>query len=535
MRATPAALLVLAAALALAGCGGSSSGICDCRLGEVCVRGRCFPGDPEPLATRATCGPFTQTVGTVPNPEPAAGQCTAAVQSSTAPPEFPIRRYPDQPVGTTLTFDVPPGTASITIVLQAVSVPATTVTFLVPRPPPTPPTTFRINNTAVPLTIRAPDGAIWYDATQPAPADGFESLVFFASDAPVVGTLTLPNTTRSLELSATGGLPAGTWSFVVSDLAYECTLPARAAGCGPAVAPPAEFALYATGRYDAQVVLKPGARPSPGRLDVAFYLHGCPGASYTGTTCNETPLRAATATTDPDAQRMLATYASLMAGAGLCLGTVTWYDLPEWAQTRWAQGLDLDATACDAGLGQLLQLSQPGNAMNLFLLPAIVETSSPDLASTVGLDGTIPGPATVSATVQSGAVVSAANLRANPQRCGAGLGLVRPACGADVTSYIAAHETGHFLGLYHTAEQSGTAFDPLGDTPQCRCDTCAPEALRGQCGSAAVQIGTAGECNQSTLTCGGVGNLMFWVLTSSSAAKVSPQQSELMRANPLVR
>jgi hypothetical protein len=30
-----------------------------------------------------------------------------------------------------------------------------------------------------------------------------------------------------------------------------------------------------------------------------------------------------------------------------------------------------------------------------------------------------------------------------------------------------AHEIGHYLGLYHTSESSGTSHDPLADTPQC--------------------------------------------------------------------
>ncbi len=31
----------------------------------------------------------------------------------------------------------------------------------------------------------------------------------------------------------------------------------------------------------------------------------------------------------------------------------------------------------------------------------------------------------------------------------------------------AAHEMGHWLGLFHTTERNGREFDPLGDTPEC--------------------------------------------------------------------
>jgi hypothetical protein len=35
--------------------------------------------------------------------------------------------------------------------------------------------------------------------------------------------------------------------------------------------------------------------------------------------------------------------------------------------------------------------------------------------------------------------------------------------------------------------------------------------------------------------CGGGDNLMFWLLGDHSAAAVSPQQGQVMRANPAVR
>jgi hypothetical protein len=38
-----------------------------------------------------------------------------------------------------------------------------------------------------------------------------------------------------------------------------------------------------------------------------------------------------------------------------------------------------------------------------------------------------------------------------------------------------AHEIGHFMGLYHTSESSGTQHDPIPDSPQCDGGVCSPE------------------------------------------------------------
>jgi hypothetical protein len=216
---------------------------------------------------------------------------------------------------------------------------------------------------------------------------------------------------------------------------------------------------------------------------------------------------------------------------------VTWYDLPAWAQTKWKGGLDLDATTCDAQLGQLLSISQStdGGQMNLFLMPDLLAKPAPGSTThtvIVGIDGTIPGPGSFAGTVQSGAAVSAANLRAGSARCTGALAL--SACGADQTAYIAAHETGHYLGLYHTSESAGADFDPLDDTFQCQCSKCLTGAAQSLCGGAGAEV-MASSCNQSTTTCGGGKNLMFWLLDGSvSQGSLSPQQSSVMRSSPIV-
>jgi hypothetical protein len=506
----------------------------------------------EPTATKATCAAFTQVAGpAITNAAPAAGSCPVPVTDASTP-ELAAAVAPSgaQTVGTSVQFVIPANTAGFTIVLQGVSVPAPTL------PVRDSTGVSQIDNTAVPLKLSAPDGTVWYDDTQALAADGGEELVFFGSSSPLVGSLNVPNTSRGLTVVGTDAVPTGTWTLVVSDYAYECaTVQSLSSQCGPqaALTPAPDFNAYRSGMYRTSVILRPGARPAQATMNVGLYVTRCPGAEYdnfgnccaptaqgvplldgTGHCTQRRQLTAANAASgqDPDAKRFVTTLASLLANGGICLGTVTWYDLPDWAQTKWSAGLDLDATSCDAKLEQLLTLSQPvaGGQMNLFLMPDLLAKSGNSTTQIVGIDGAIPGPATFSGTVQSGAAVSAANLRDGASACTGGLSL---ACGADVTAYIGAHESGHYLGLYHTTESSGDAFDPISDTLPCQCRSCLSVARASQCGTSSAQV-TGTDCNKSTATCGGGSNLMFWLLDSVSAGKVSPQQSEVMLSSPLV-
>jgi hypothetical protein len=169
--------------------------------------------------------------------------------------------------------------------------------------------------------------------------------------------------------------------------------------------------------------------------------------------------------------------------------------------------------------------------MNLFLVPTmLISEGDGTPGSVVGIDGTIPGPSGFSGTVQSGAAVSAEGLRDNDQCTNA----ISLACGSDLTAYIAAHEAGHFLGLYHTTESDGGSFDSVRDTPVCACDTCAPAASQAFCRTGGGLV-TGSDCLRSLQSCGGGRNLMFWLLGNVSTGTVSPEQGRIMRANPLVR
>jgi hypothetical protein len=187
-------------------------------------------------------------------------------------------------------------------------------------------------------------------------------------------------------------------------------------------------------------------------------------------------------------------------------------------------------------------LSQPGNNTLNFFFVASITSSSQAGTHTVGIDGTIPGPATVGGTVHSGAAVSSADLGvatgpATATGCGSGIDYSSTGCGPDRVAYIAAHEGGHALGLYHTVESLGDAFDPLSDTPQCPCATCIPDAgVTQTCGTdptKSYQLSPK-ACTASP-SCGSGDNLMFWELGAGSTGTLTAQQTQVMRGNPVVQ
>jgi hypothetical protein len=183
----------------------------------------------------------------------------------------------------------------------------------------------------------------------------------------------------------------------------------------------------------------------------------------------------------------------------------------------------------------MFTLSLPGkNELNLFFVDDILQqANSTSNTSIVGIDGTIPGPASFGGTVHSGAVVNASDVGIGT--CGSAIDVIR--CGSDRVAYIAAHEGGHFMGLYHTTESVGGFFDPVNDTGQCLCTACAPAAQRAGCfqnnpAQAPTQV-FGPSCN--TATCKGAEYLMFWVIDNvASVGNITTEQAQIMRANPLV-
>jgi hypothetical protein len=417
--------------------------------------------------------------------------------AASALPTGQVQQFSTHKVGDTITFDVPPGTGSLTIMHQAQ---LATLNVVYQNQV--------IDNSAVPLTITKPDGSKAYDDLafnpQSSPDGGTEYsnvYAFYGGLTPSTAAFTIPNTSASLD----GGVPAGTWKFVVNDYAYECT----SIGCNDGGT--------TENTYDVQVV----TRQAPGStLDAAFYIV-------------TSSFSEANAGTDPTVQRMVSTFKSIYAQAGISVN-VTFHDVSATDKARFGTNVSATATGpCDE-FGQLFTLSGkfPGNTMNLFLVEAISDSSGTG-GNIVGIDGTIPGPSSYNGTVASGAVVSAADLffKANGTSCNGAFNLA--GCGADLVAYIAAHETGHFLGMFHTTEMEGADFDTIADTLKCPCIPCAAASNKPNCGRTGVANVSATTCVSST--CGGGDNLMFWLLQPGfSAANISSQQAQIMRLNSLV-
>ena len=195
-----------------------------------------------------------------------------------------------------------------------------------------------------------------------------------------------------------------------------------------------------------------------------------------------------------------------------------------------------DVTGPCSELSQMFTLSSsnPGNTMNLFLVQSLRSASSGG-NTVVGIDGTIPGPSSMNGTVSSGAVVSAVDLFAGSlTSCGTNPNMA--GCGPDRVAYIGAHETGHFLGLFHTTEEDGSNFDSLADTMKCACTTCASPTQRPNCGSTSVSSPSISADRCVSGSCGGGDNLMFWLLQAGvSLGTLTDEQGQVMRLNPLLQ
>jgi hypothetical protein len=475
----------------------------------------CGGGKSDKSGPSTSCPAPTVTASTtVAGPASDPGTCFLQAQPSSLGASQ-VQHLGTHTVGESVSFTIPANSAGFSVVSQGVNAATGDVTFITRRGPVTVP------NAVVPVTVTAPGGAVFYDDNKDY-GDPTLYPAFYASFSPWSSAFTVPNTTPGLD-AFKNGVPAGTWSMVVSDYAAECASfgPSGCASGG-----------NTTSTYDITVITRPGPLAASGTVDLRFYLV----TNHWGSAATV----AATAVADPKTQRFVSTLSTIYEGAGVCVGSVTFVDVAPWARAKYASTIDEKDTGPCSHLGQMFTLAESTDSLNFFLVDDIVQGTTGGSGNvTVGIDGSIPGPSSFGGTVNSGAVVNVSDIgAAGGPGCGASPSFVY--CGADSTAYVAAHEGGHWMGLYHVTESTGDSFDPLVDTGTCVCTSCAPSAKRSTClasspSSSNPYLVTGADCGQTGASCAGGTNLMFWLLDRNAAGNVTTEQSEVMRSNPVVR
>ncbi len=147
---------------------------------------------------------------------------------------------------------------------------------------------------------------------------------------------------------------------------------------------------------------------------------------------------AATAENDSRLQSIFARLDAILGNADLRLGDIDYYDITDASRNVIENVAEFEST---------LELSSGATEerLNLFFVESI---GGGDLSTGIlGLAGGLPGPR-ANGTPYSGVMSSYTGFT------------------EDETAYVAAHEVSHYLGLFHTVEESG-AHDFIDDTLEC--------------------------------------------------------------------
>lgn len=233
--------------------------------------------------------------------------------------------------------------------------------------------------------------------------------------------------------------------------------------------------------------------PQSGALDVNFFFANLSGLDGSG------------AGNDADFQAAVTELRTLYAQRGIELGDVRYCDLASGDRDRYAvidtvEGANSELNQMFALSGQAAALGcNSEQALNFFLVQEIVGGRAGYII--LGVSGGIPGPPGIHGTTHSGVAVTMSGFRRNPKQL----------------AQTMAHEGGHFLGLFHTTEAEGTAFDPLNDTPECKTDS-------NRDGVVAYN-----ECSGR-----GAENLMFWA-AGDNARDITNDQGFVVLRNPGVK
>lgn len=145
-----------------------------------------------------------------------------------------------------------------------------------------------------------------------------------------------------------------------------------------------------------------------------------------------------------EVREMLAQYDALLGTVGLGLGRVRHRVMVGSAARSFSVVED------DREVGELFAHSAGAArpALNVFLIRSGMDF--------LGIAGGVPGAQAVHGTRASGIAIGLEDLVS-----------VLPMAPDDLLGTVVGHETGHFLGFFHTTELDGTVFEPLEDTPEC--------------------------------------------------------------------
>jgi len=218
-------------------------------------------------------------------------------------------------------------------------------------------------------------------------------------------------------------------------------------------------------RVRAIVHNRPGGVSGPGELDLNVFL--APGLAPD----------AASAPFDGTMRATLAEAERHLGKRGISFGAISFFDLADGGYDRVTTQGEIDALFAESR-------GAPDRRLNLFFVKSL-------FSGTVGIASRIPGPS-FGGTSMSGVVVD------------------YEFSNSTTVGYVAAHELGHYLGLYHTVESDGT-HDFIDDTLECPAS------------------GAGGPCSAD-----GGGYLMHWRVLAVDPV-VTAGQGRVLQSHALLR
>lgn len=179
---------------------------------------------------------------------------------------------------------------------------------------------------------------------------------------------------------------------------------------------------------------------TPTTIDLNIYLVGVPG------------LDADNADTHADMQAVINQADDVFAQAGIEIGEVRYFSVPSNVE----QNHRIVRSEQDVA-SLLSHTSEPGDSAEELMSTNVVITEQFSMSGGGGALGVslgIPGASGLHGTGLSGVAMT-------------GEYIGQFGGGNQMTAQVLAHEVGHYLGLFHTTEQTGSTLSPLQDVPQC--------------------------------------------------------------------